>query len=123
MSPSSPPAKIPSLEFRGRPVHDVRLRLFHAKRQRREAVRYKVDEQQMNRIQQRKAHERGAEYAQHLAHVGGQQELDDLSDIVVYAPSLAHGHDNCGEIVVRQHHLRHVFRHVRFRDAHADANL
>ena len=31
--------------------------------------------------------------------------------------------DDCGKIIVRQHHVRHVFRHVRSRDAHADADI
>ena len=52
-----------------------------------------------------------------------EQELNGLSDVVVYAPSLSDGHDDCGKIVVRQHHVRHVFRYVRSCDAHADTNI
>ena len=59
----------------------------------------------------------------HLTHVAGQQELDGLADVVIDPAALLHGGDDGGEVVVAEHHVRHVFRHVRAGDAHAHADI
>src|SRR5699024_5239230 len=63
------------------------------------------------------------EDAQHLAHVGGQQELDGLADAVVDAAAFADRVDDGGKVVVGQHHVGHVLGHVGAGDAHADADV
>ena len=72
----------------GLSLHDVRLRLFDAQRERREAVRHKIYPQQMHGLEYSEAHERSCEYAYDLAHVGAEQKLYAFADIVVYPASL-----------------------------------
>ena len=107
----------------GRPGHGVRLTGFHAQRQGREAVGDQVDKQKVHRVEQRKAQQRGAEHPQHLAHVGGQQELDGFADVVVDAAAFLHGGHDGGKVVVCQHHIGHVLGHVGAGDAHTDADI
>ena len=104
-------------------MHQIRLALFKAQGQSGEAVGDEVDPQQVHGLQDNKAHERGKEHAQHLAHIGAQQELDGLADVVVNAAPFLHGVDDCGEVVVGQHHIGHVLCNVRAGDAHADADI
>ena len=77
----------------------------------------------MHRVQQGKAHQGGAEHAQHLAHVGAQQELDGLADVIVDAAAFLHCAHDGGKVVVRQHHVRHVLGNVGAGDAHAHADI
>ena len=58
-----------------------------------------------------------------LTKVGGEQELDGFADIIINPPALLHSGDNGGKIIICQHHIGHVFRHVRACDAHADSNI
>ena len=103
--------------------HDVRLRALHAERERREAVGQEIDPQQVHRLKDREAEHRRGENAQHLAHVRAEQELDRTLDVVVNAAALFDRADDGGKIVVGEHHVGHVFRHVRAGDAHADADV
>ena len=107
----------------GRPLHHVRLLPLQTQRQRREAVGDEVDEQQMHRVHQGKAQQRSHEHAQHLAHIGGQQELNGLADIVVDTAALAYGAHDGGKVVVGQHHIRHILGNVGAGDAHAHADV
>ena len=107
----------------GRAGHGIRLTLLQTKGQGGEAVGDQVDKQQVHRVQQCEAQQRGEEHAQHLAHVAGQQELDGLADVVIDPAALLHGGDDGGEVVVAEHHVRHVFRYVRAGDAHAHADI
>ena len=107
----------------GLALHDVALGLLHAEGQGWEAVGDQVDPQQMHRLQDGKAHEGGKEDGEHLAHVGGQQELDGLADVVIDPAALLHGAHDGGKVVVRQHHVRHVLGDVRAGDAHAHADV
>lgn len=50
-------------------LHDVLFGVFHAERERREAVGHKVDPEQMHRLEDREAHKRRNEDADDLAHV------------------------------------------------------
>ena len=77
----------------------------------------------MGRLEDHKAQQGGQEDAQYLAHIGAQQELDGFADVVIDPPAFLHRAYNGGEIVVRQHHIRHVFGHVRAGDAHAYADI
>ena len=104
-------------------LHDVLLGVFHAERERREAVGHKVDPEQVHRLEDREAQERGDEDADDLAHVRAEQELDGLADVVVNAAAFLDRADDRGKVVVREHHVGHVFRHVRTGDAHADADV
>ena len=117
------PGEDPRLGVPGLPLHQIRLTLFHPQRQRREAVGNEIDPQQMHRLQDGKAQKRREENTQHLAQVGRQQELDGLADVVIDPPPFLHRRNDGGEVVVGQHHIRHVFRHVRTGDAHADADV
>ena len=82
-----------------------------------EAVGDEVYPQQVHRLQDGKAHERGDEDADDLAHVGAKQELDGLADVVVDAAAFLDGADYGGEVVVREHHVRDVLGDVRAGDA------
>src|SRR5699024_6495459 len=97
--------------------------LLHAQRQRGEAVGDQVDEQQVDGVQQSEAQQGGAEHAQHLAHVGGQQELDGLADVGVDAAAFLHSAHDGGKVVVGQHHVGHVLGDVGAGDAHAHADV
>src|SRR5699024_2679096 len=69
--------------FARRTVHDVLFGLFHTEGKGREAVGNQVDKEQVDRVEQREAEQRGKKDAEHLAHVGGEQELDGLADVVI----------------------------------------
>ena len=58
------------LRIPGSALHNVRLCLFRTQRQRREAVRYKIDPQKMHRLQNRKAQKCRKENTQHFTHIG-----------------------------------------------------
>ena len=77
----------------------------------------------MHRLQDGKAHQCGGEDRDDLAHVGGQQELDGLADVVVDTAALLHRAHNGGKVVVRQHHIRHIFGDVSAGDAHTHADI
>ena len=106
-----------------RAAHHVRLGLFQAQRQRGQGVGDEVHPQKVHRLQNGEAEQRGAEHGHHLAHVGAQQKLDGFADVVVNAAALAHGAHNGGKVIVCQHHVGHVLRHVCAGDAHAHANV
>src|SRR4030042_1614914 len=58
-----------------------------------------------------------------LRGVAGEDVRDDLLDVgVPPAPFLDRAHDG-GEVVVRQDHVRRLFRDVRSRDPHRDADV
>ena len=61
--------------------------------------------------------------AEDLAEVGGEQELNRLADIVVNPPAFLHCGNNGGKIVVRKHHISHIFRHIRTGNAHPDSDI
>ncbi len=77
----------------------------------------------MGRFQNDETHHCGDKDADDLAHIGAQQELDRLADIVVYPASLLHRADYGGEVVVSQNHIGHVLRNVRTGDPHTHANI
>ena len=105
------------------PVHDVLFTFLHTQSDRGEAVGDQVDPQQMRRTQDRESHHGGHEDRDDLRHVGAEQELDGLADVVVDLPSLCdRGYDR-GEVVVGKDHVRDVLRDVRTRDAHSDADV
>ena len=106
-----------------RALHDIRLRALKPEGKRREAVGNQVDKQQMDGVEEREAEERRRKDAEHLAHVRAEQELDGLAYVVVDAAALTYGGDDRREVVVGEHHVRDVFRHVRAGDAHADADV
>ena len=102
-------------------LHDVALGLLHAQRERGEAVGDEVHPQQLDGLEQREAHERGREDREHLGEVRGEQELDDLADVVVDATALFARVDDRGEVVVGEHHVGDVLGDVGAGDAHAHA--
>ena len=104
-------------------AHDVPLRLLHAQRKRREAVRHEVYPQEMHRLEYREAQKRRHKDADDLRHVRAQQELDGLADVVIDPAAFLHRAHDCGEVVVRQHHVCDVLRNVRTGDAHAHADV
>ena len=60
---------------------------------------------------------------QDLAQVAGHGVADELADVVVDAPALAHGGDDRGEVVVEQDQVRGLARHVGAGAAHRDADV
>ena len=88
-----------------------------------EAVGHEVHPQKLDGLEQREAHERRREHAEYLGQVRGQQELDDLTDVVVDATTLFARIDDRGEVVVGKHHVGNVLGDVGAGDAHADADV
>ena len=107
----------------GLSVHHVCLGLFHTQSQSGEAVGDQVDPQEVNGLEDGKAHQGCKEDGQHLGEVGGQEELDRLADVVVDAASLANGGDDGGKVVVGQDHVGNVLGNVGAGDAHAHADV
>jgi len=107
----------------GGTLHQVGLPLLHAQGQSGEAVGNQVDPQQVDGLQNDEAQQGGDKDAEHLAHVGAQQELDGLADVVVDPAALLNGAHDGGEVVVGQHHVGHVLGHVGAGDAHAHADV
>ena len=104
-------------------LHDVALGVLHAQRERGEAVGDQVHPQQLHRLEDGKADERGDKHREHLGKVGRKQELDDLADVVVDATALFAGTDDGGEVVVGKHHVGNVLGDVGAGDAHTDADV
>ena len=104
-------------------LHDVALGVLHAQRERGEAVGDQVHPQQLHRLEDSKADERGDKHREHLGKVGRKQELDDLADVVVDATTLFAGTDDGGEVVVGEHHISDVLSNVGAGDAHTDADV
>ena len=104
-------------------AHDIALRLFESERERREAVGDEVYEQQMRRFDNGEAEKRCGEYREHLREVRTEQELNGLSDIVIYPAPLLDGVDNGREVVIREHHVGDVLRDVRAGYAHAYSDI
>ena len=63
------------------------------------------------------------EHDQDLADVAGQQEVHELADVRVDDPPLLDGGDDAREIVVGEHHVGRLLRHVRAGDAHRNADV
>ena len=104
-------------------LHDVALGILHAQRERGEAVGDQVHPQQLHRLEDGKADERGDKHREDLGKVGRKQELDDLADVVVDATALFAGTDDGGEIVVGKHHVGDVLGDIGTGDAHANADV
>ena len=104
-------------------LHDVALGILHAQRERGEAVGDQVHPQQLHRLKDGKADERGDKHREHLGKVGRKQELDDLADVVVDAAPLFAGTDDGGEVVVGKYHVGDVLGDVGTGDAHAHADV
>ena len=104
-------------------LHDVALGVLHAQRERGETVGDQVHPQQLHRLKDGKADERGDKHREHLGKVGRKQELDDLADVVVDATALFAGTDDGGEVVVGEHHVGNVLGDVGTGDAHAHADV
>ena len=104
-------------------LHDVALGVLHAQRERGEAVGDQVHPQQLHRLKDGKADERGDEHREDLGKVGRKQELDDLADVVVDTTALFAGTDDGGEVVVGKHHVGNVLGNVGAGDAHANADV
>ena len=77
----------------------------------------------MHRLEDGKAEQRRNKDGQYLAHVGAEQELDRLADVVVDAAAFLNRANDGGKVVVGKHHVRHVLGDVGARDAHADADV
>ena len=73
----------------------------------------------MHRLQDGKSEQRCHKDADDLAHIRAQQELDRLADVIIDPAAFLHGSYDGGEVIIRKHHIRHIFGHVRARNAHA----
>ena len=104
-------------------LHDVALGILHAQCKRREAVGDQVHPQQLHRLEDGKADERGDKHREDLGKVGRKQELDDLADVVVDTATLFAGTDDGGEVVVGKHHVGDVLGNVGAGDAHTHADV
>ena len=60
---------------------------------------------------------------QHLTDVGGDQEVDELTNVGIDNSAFFDcGHDAC-EVVVRQHHVSRFLGHIGARDPHGHADV
>ncbi len=78
-----------------------------------------MDRQQRDRQPQ----ERCQEHHPDLARIAGHRVLDELANVVEDSAPLAHGVDDRREVVVQQHHLGGLARHVRPLAPHRDADV
>ena len=104
-------------------LHNVALGVLHAQRERGETVGNQVHPQQLHRLEDGKADERGDKHREDLGKVCRKQELDDLADVVVDATALFAGTDDGGEVVIGKHHVGDVLGDVGTGDAHANADV
>ena len=120
----SPRAKMLSSGGRGGPGHDVALGRLLGQGKAGQAVGDEVHPEDVDR-QQRHGHaqERREEHHPDLAGVAGQGVPDELADVVVDPPALAHSGDDGREPVVEQDHVRGLAGDVRAPFAHGDADL
>lgn len=117
------PGKNPVLCTARLAAHQIGFALFHAECKSREAVGNQVDPKQVHRLQNHEAEKRSQEHAEHLAHIGAEQELDGLADVIINAAAFANRANNGGEIIICKHHVSNVFRYIRSSDSHADTDI
>ena len=77
----------------------------------------------MRRFENREAEKRCGEYREHLSKVRAEQELNSLSDIVIYPAALFNGVDDSCKVVVREHHVCNILCDVRAGYAHAYSDI
>ena len=103
--------------------------------ERRRAVGHQVDPQDLRR-QQRQHHavplasetdavrqQHAEEHRQHLADVRRQQVAQELADVREDRPPFLDRRDDRGEVVVGQHDVGRLLRHVGPGDAHRHADV
>ena len=75
------------------------------------------------RVEEYKSKKRSGEYAQNLRHIGCEQELDSLADVIVNSSALAYcGNDGC-KVVVCQNHIGNVLGNVGTCDTHTNTDV
>ena len=90
----------------------------------RQAVGHQVDPEDLDGQERHREADQGRdEHDQDLAEVAGQQEVDELADVVVDAPAFLDGGHDRGEVVVGDDHVRDFLGHVRAGDAHGHADV
>ncbi len=77
----------------------------------------------MYRLEYHKSQHGSREYAQYLTHVGSEQELYRLSDVVIDSSALFNRAYYSCEVIVCEYHVRHVLCNVGSRDPHANADV
>ena len=107
----------------GLAAHDIRLGALKTKRESREAVGNEVYPKKMNRLKDNKAAQCCDEDAHNLAHVGREQELNRLADVVVDAATFFDGAYYCCKVIVCKNHIGYIFGNVGAGDAHANAYI
>ena len=111
------------LRITGRTLHDIGFALLHTQSQGREAVGNQVDPQQMYRLQDGKSNKGGKEDSQNFRQVGGQEELNGLTDIGVNTAAFFYRGNNGCEVIICQNHVCHVLGYVRTGDTHSYADI
>ena len=67
--------------------------------------------------------EYGNEYHQPLTDIGGQGPGDEFNQVVEHRPAFLDGRLDGREVVVGQHHVRCLFRHLGAAHAHGYADV
>ena len=107
-----------------RSVHYIRLRAFHPHAQAKQAVGQKVEPEQLQRSQRVGKPQKGKQqHGEDLTQIAGNRKFDKFPQIVIDGASFLNRGDNCGKIVIEQHHVRRFLGHVGAGDPHGDADV
>ena len=98
----------------GRFGHCFRLRRFQPQRNGRETVCHQIYQQQLRGEQHhRHSHKDSQKHGEHFPDVAGEQIADKLPDIGIDTASLLHRIHQRGKVVICEHHIRRLTRHIR----------
>lgn len=101
------------LGITGLAVKQGRCRRLHADGNRRQRVGEQVDKEQVHSGKgSRQCHQRGIQHTEDTCHIAGQQEADDILDVLIDAASVGDSVHDGGEVVVCQDHGGGVLAHL-----------
>mmetsp|Transcript_6507 Transcript_6507/g.15344 ORF Transcript_6507/g.15344 Transcript_6507/m.15344 type:complete len:829 (+) Transcript_6507:166-2652(+) len=105
-------------------LQHIRARVLGRERERRERVHDHVDPQQLDDRQRRLGEDRRAQNRDRArCQVHRELELEELADVVVDAPPPLDGRDDRLEVVVQDHNVCRLLRHLGSVDVHGEANV
>ncbi len=105
-------------------LHDVGRRFFGTQGKGRQHVGAEIDGENLDHGQrQRDAEQHEGEVGNQLGDVRGQDVGDEFADVFIDRPAFLDGVDDGTEMVVEQHDVGRLARHVGAGEAHGDADV
>ena len=94
------------------------------KRDCRQGICQQIDEQQVNcRKGYRQPQQGSVKHRQYSGCITGQQKLNGSFDVCIHVSSVFYSFYDCGEVIVRQHHVGGILGNLRSGNAHCNADV